>query len=589
MSAIVLLGTAFTCAMALLFDFTNGFHDAANAASTVIATKSLPPLRAVQLSALFNFLPVFVMGSSVANSVAKIVDTDMLMGAYADPAELPLGVRVTLSALLSSIFWNYFTWSLGMPSSSSHALIGGLVGAAVRAGGVGAVRWSLVVTTVEAIVVSPVVAFSVAFVAMLLIQFAQKIADLGLTEDSEFFRWCQIASSAVVSWGHGSNDAQKTVGVIAATLHAAGMLQSQSSSTLAPPVWVMFAANTMIASGTLWGGWKIIETMGLRFTLITRASGVAANIGAVTSIFGATELGIPISTTHAAASSVIGSGVGAQRNVNWRVLLDMVIAWVLTLPVNALIGYLMLQVTILPDGLAILCTALVTIILLAWAVRLMVHSNHGAEEVNSELPTDEELGLAQKEGSTDTTDRAGDEEGDEEGDEKKCSSSSFLCGAPAVTASDRASMLYLLPLHPPARGSRRPSVDDRANEPPRSPNSESALTMLQRAVSNYGTTSLTAVSGEHPEPENSTATTIVFSPPEPTAPTSASSTGPSCVETSERSSPVPPPAPSEALPATADTLYSTSLSEVGSMDEEGDVRASGNNSPQQPAQPQPVL
>ena len=377
---IILLSVILTVALAILFDFTNGFHDAANATSTVIATRSLKPKTAVILSAVFNFIPAFVVGTAVANTISKTVQLDALPDVAA--GSVPLGVRMTLAALLAAIFWNYLTWHLGLPSSSSHALIGGLVGAGISAGGVDAVSWDSVEKTVVAIFASPLIAFVIAFVAMNVIKLIIRV--FTVDEDSEFFRWAQVGSSAWVSWGHGSNDAQKTMGVVAATLFAGGYLSAESADSLEPPTWVVFVAHAAIAVGTVWGGWKIIETMGLRITRITRASGFAANIGSITSIEGATQAGIPISTTQAVSSSIVGSGVGARRKVNWYVMRDMAIAWFLTLPAAAVVGWVVFRFTVLPGVWAGVMTVLLIAVLLIWAGRLMLHATT-AGDIEAEL------------------------------------------------------------------------------------------------------------------------------------------------------------------------------------------------------------
>jgi len=381
----VLIATLVTVALAILFDFTNGFHDAANATSTVIATRSLKPKQAVALSAVFNFLPAFVVGTAVANTISKTVNLDSLPAVAA--GGVPYGIRVTLAALVGAIFWNYLTWHFGLPSSSSHALIGGLIGAGVSAGGMDAVSWEQVKKTVLAIFASPAVAFTIALIASLIIRAIIKA--FKADEDSEFFRWAQVASSAWVSWGHGSNDAQKTMGVIAATLYSGGYLAAESAKSLEPPFWVILLAHAAIAFGTVWGGWKIIETMGLKITKITRASGLSANIGAITAIDGATHLGIPISTTQAVTSSIVGSGVGYRRRVNWIVMRDMLIAWFVTLPAAALVGFVIFKLTVLPGALAWIATVGAIAALLIWAGRLMMHAMT-AEDIAAELPTDEE-------------------------------------------------------------------------------------------------------------------------------------------------------------------------------------------------------
>ena len=383
---LVLIAVIVTVLLAVLFDFTNGFHDAANATSTVIATRSLKPKQAVYLSALFNFLPAFIVGTAVANTIAKTVKIDELP-AVAEGA-VPLGVRVALAALLGAIFWNYLTWWFGLPSSSSHALIGGLIGAGISAGGLNSVNWESVRLTVLAIFLSPLVAFTLAVIAIGLIRFVQR--QFKVDEDSEFFRWAQVGSSMWVSWGHGSNDAQKTMGVIAATLFAGGFITVESGSSLEPPTWVVLLAHAAIAVGTVWGGWKIIETMGLKITRITRASGFAANLGSIAAIEGATQGGIPISTTQAVSSSIIGSGVGARRKVNWRVMGEMLIAWVLTMPAAAMVGFFTYKLTVLPGAWGLIAPAIAIVVLLLWAGRLMLHSET-ADDIAAELPSEEEL------------------------------------------------------------------------------------------------------------------------------------------------------------------------------------------------------
>jgi inorganic phosphate transporter, PiT family len=368
-------------ALALMFDFTNGFHDAANSTATVVATKALKPKTAVYMAAFFNFAALFVVGTAVANTVAKTVKVDTLGNG---PGGLPLGLSVTFSALLAAIFWNYLTWSVGLPSSSSHALIGGLVGAGLAAGGPDAIEWSSVRNTVIAIFASPAVAFSVAFLAMYLVFALQRATKW--EDDAEPFKWLQIVSSAAVSFGHGANDAQKTMGVMAATLVAGGYMTEGDEL----PLWMELAAYGMISIGTMWGGWAIIETMGLRITQLTASSGVAANIGASTAIFGATDLGIPISTTHAAASSVMGAGVSAGTGINGKKVGEMATAWLITVPAVGLVGFLAFQLTRLVDPWGMLASIAMVIVLVTWAYRLMSHSQN-AEDIEAMLPPDEAL------------------------------------------------------------------------------------------------------------------------------------------------------------------------------------------------------
>ena len=383
---LILVATIVTIALAVLFDFTNGFHDSANSTATVVATRSLSPRVAVLLAAVFNFIPAFVVGTAVANTITKTVQLGDLPTVAA--GAVPYGVRLTLAALLGAIFWNFFTWHRGLPSSSSHALIGGLVGAGIAAGGMGAVNWEIMKDIVIAIVASPVVAGVVAILAVVIILMMTKV--FKLHEDHVVYQVGQIASSCWVSWGHGSNDAQKTMGVVAATLFAGGYLGDMDPTSLEPPTWVIFGAHAAIAAGTLYGGWSIIETMGLKITKITRASGLAANIGALVSINGATNFGIPISTTQAVSSSIVGSGVGARRRVNWLVMRDMVIAWVFTIPVAAVIGFVVFQLTVLPGVLAYMATAVAIVALVIYAVVLM-RGAMTAQDIAEELPSEAEL------------------------------------------------------------------------------------------------------------------------------------------------------------------------------------------------------
>ncbi len=382
---LILIATVVTVGLALLFDFTNGFHDAANATSTVIATKSLTPRQAVIVSSIFNFLPAFVIGTAVANTISKTVSMDKL--AAVSTGVIPVGIKVTLAALLGAIFWNFFTWALGMPSSSSHALIGGLIGAGISAGGTSVISWSTVQKTAIAIFASPLIAFLIAYLATFIVKGVQKA--FKLDEDHEVFRWGQIISSAFVSWGHGTNDAQKTMGVIAATLYSGGYLVASDSAKLTPPTWVIFAAQIAIAIGTFYGGWRIIETMGIRLTRITRASGLAANLGAITSINGATHLGIPISTTHAAASSVIGSGVGSGHKIHFQTIRNMVVAWVFTLPSAAIVGAIVYKATAIPGVFGGIITTAIIIALLTYGVRLMVRAD-SADDIAKRVDEEKE-------------------------------------------------------------------------------------------------------------------------------------------------------------------------------------------------------
>lgn len=364
-------------ALALLFDFTNGFHDAANSVATVVATRAMKAKQAVWFSATFNFLAYFLIGTAVANTVAKIVSGS------------EVGVALVFSALIGAITWNYVTWYIGMPSSSSHAVIGGLVGAGLAAGGSAAINWKSVDKTAIAIFISPLVAFSIAFIAMFIIFGIQKLTKAD--DEAKGFKWLQVVSAGFVSFGHGANDAQKTMGVIAALLAGTGYLHvDPASKNIAIPEWVALAAYSAIALGTIWGGWKIIETVGLRVTTLHANSGLAANVGATASIFGATAMGIPISTTHAAATSVMGAGVASGRGLNLKVVGKMIIAWIVTLPAAALMSWVLYHLTQLPTVFAWISVGAVLIALGIWIVFAMTHTI-GAKDVEAEIPDEEQL------------------------------------------------------------------------------------------------------------------------------------------------------------------------------------------------------
>jgi inorganic phosphate transporter, PiT family len=369
---LMLLSVIGVAALALLFDFSNGFHDAANSVATVVATRAMPARLAVWFSAACNFAAYFFVGTAVANTVGKIVSPG---------AE---GVAVVFSALFAAIAWNYATWYLGMPSSSSHAVIGGLVGAGLAAGGLDAVNWASVRKAGLWIVLSPLVALAMATVATAVVWAVQRLTRW--SDNATPFKGLQLLSAAAVSFGHGANDAQKTMGMISALLASAGYLGAAPASKALPvPEWVALAAHAAIALGTVWGGWRIIETVGLRLTHLDARTGAAANIGATTAIFGATYLGVPISTTHAAASSVVGAGLAARRGMNWRVTGEMVLAWVVTIPSAAAVSWLIFELTQLPTGLAVPVVGLLVLVLLAtigWAMRHTI----GAREIEAELP-----------------------------------------------------------------------------------------------------------------------------------------------------------------------------------------------------------
>ena len=306
-------------AVALFFDFLNGLHDAANSIATIVSTRVLRPHYAVFWAAFFNFIAFLFFGLHVANTLGTgIIDANTVTPA------------VIFSALVGAIVWNIVTWWAGIPSSSSHALIGGLVGAGVAKAGTGAIVWSGLSKTVAAIVLSPAAGF---FLALLLILAVSWI----FVRQTPFavdrtFRVAQFFSASLYSLGHGGNDAQKTMGIIAVLLYSQGML----GDTFYVPLWVVLSCQSALALGTLLGGWRIVHTMGSKFTRLNPMQGFCAETGGALTLFGATWLGIPVSTTHTITGAIIG--VGAARRVSavrWGVAGNIVVAWVVTLPATA--------------------------------------------------------------------------------------------------------------------------------------------------------------------------------------------------------------------------------------------------------------
>jgi PiT family inorganic phosphate transporter len=318
-------------AVALLFDFLNGLHDAANSIATVVATRVLSPPVAVLWAAFFNFAAFWIFGLHVAATVGKgIVDADIV-----DPA-------VVFAALIGAIFWNVVTWVKGIPSSSSHALVGGLLGAGVAKAGIGAVVWSGVTKTVFGIFLAPALGMFLALMLVLLVAWTnRRQTPIGVDRK---FRRLQLLSAALYSLGHGSNDAQKTMGIIAVLLYSQGMLGTE----FGVPDWVVISCYTAIALGTLSGGWRIVHTMGSKITRLTPPQGFCAETGGAITLFMATYGGVPVSTTHTITGAIVG--VGASRRlsaVRWNVAGSIVVAWVVTLPACAAIAAATYYLTLL--------------------------------------------------------------------------------------------------------------------------------------------------------------------------------------------------------------------------------------------------
>jgi PiT family inorganic phosphate transporter len=310
--------------IALFFDFLNGLHDAANSIATIVSTRVLAPRIAVVWAAFFNFIAFLFFGLHVANTIGKgIVAADAV-----DPA-------VIGGALIGAIAWNVATWIWGIPSSSSHALVGGLVGAAIAKAGFWAVLWGGVGTVAAFIIISPLLGFLLALLLVLITSWAARRSTPYAVDRR--FRVLQLLSSSLFSLGHGGNDAQKTMGIIAILLFSQGML----GDTFHVPFWVVIACHAAMGLGTLMGGWRIVRTMGSRITDLRPFQGFCAETGGALSLFGATWLGIPVSTTHTVAGAIVG--VGAARRVSavrWGVARRIVWAWVVTLPASAAVGAL---------------------------------------------------------------------------------------------------------------------------------------------------------------------------------------------------------------------------------------------------------
>jgi PiT family inorganic phosphate transporter len=308
--------------VALLFDALNGLHDAANSIATVVSTRVLRPHYAVVWAAFFNFIAFLFFGVHVAQTVG----TGIIAAEVVDAA-------VIFGALMGAIVWNLITWWLGMPSSSSHALIGGLAGAGVTKAGLGAIVWKGLGITAAAIVLSPLLGFFLALLLVLAVSWAFVHSTPPAVDN--FFRSAQLLSAALYSLGHGGNDAQKTMGIIAVLLYSQGFL----GATFYIPFWVVLICQAAMAIGTLAGGWRIVHTMGSRITHLHPVQGFCAEAGGSMTLFLATFFGVPVSTTHTITGAIVG--VGAARKVagvRWNVASNVVFAWIVTLPAAACFG-----------------------------------------------------------------------------------------------------------------------------------------------------------------------------------------------------------------------------------------------------------
>ncbi len=312
----------FLVVIALVFDFLNGFHDSSNSISTIVSTRVLTPKQAVFWAAFFNFIAAFFIGTEVAHTVGKgIVHLNVIDN------------LVILSALGGAIIWNITTWYFGLPSSSSHALIGGLIGAGIAKGGVGTLVWSGIIKTTAFIFLSPTIGLILGFIFMVISMNLNRNSNIARTD--KLYRKLQLLSSAVYSTGHGMNDAQKTIGIIAVVLYSKGLIGSSFNI----PWWIIIMCYSVIALGTMFGGWRIVKTMGTKITKLQPIGGFSAEAGATCAIIGSSIAGIPVSTTHTIAGAIVGVGSTKRLSaVRWGVAGNIIWAWILTIPISAVIS-----------------------------------------------------------------------------------------------------------------------------------------------------------------------------------------------------------------------------------------------------------
>lgn len=322
-------------ALALVFDFTNGFHDAANSIATIVSTKVLTPFQAVLWAAVFNFVAFFIFKEhKVAGTIANIVSSNLI------------DFHLILSATIAAISWNLLTWYYGIPSSSSHTLIGGLVGAAVAAGGFGGVNGAPVIKALIFMVLSPVIGMILAIIVTIIVVYLSRNTRPRKAESA--FKRLQLLSSAALSLSHGGGDSQKTMGLILTALWFYQGLQGNQKDLASynMPEWLPLTCYTAIALGTLAGGWRIVKTMGARITKVTPLEGVCAEGAGAITLFLTVILGIPVSTTHTLTGAIVG--VGATKRISavrWGVTINLVWAWILTIPVSGLLAAIIYVIT----------------------------------------------------------------------------------------------------------------------------------------------------------------------------------------------------------------------------------------------------
>ena len=324
---VVIIGTV---AVALLFDIINGFHDAANSIATVVSTRVLSPKVAVWWAAFFNLIAMFVFAPRVADTIAKIVKIDGKDTVY---------VYVVLAGLVGAIVWDLITWWLGLPTSSSHALIGGVAGAGIAYKGLAIIHWNTIWKAVKFIPLAPLIGLVIGFAVMIAVYWIFR--RWRPNDVDRIFRKGQLVSAALYSLGHGGNDAQKTMGIIMALLIAGGIMAPDTSLSLTDPstMWIILACHLAMGIGTAFGGWRIVKTMGMKVTKLKPVGGFCAETAGATTLFMATHLGIPVSTTHTITGAIVG--VGATSNISgikWGVASRIVWAWLFTIPASAAIS-----------------------------------------------------------------------------------------------------------------------------------------------------------------------------------------------------------------------------------------------------------
>jgi len=322
--------------LALVFDFTNGFHDSANAIATVVSTKVLTPRQAVGFAAFFNFVAAFGFGIAVASTISKIIHLNLVA--------VNLIPFIILGGLIGAISWNIITWFLGLPTSSSHALIGGIMGSGISAAGVAVIKYDTVELATIFMFVSPIIGLIFGFLFMVTVLWICRRSSKSKVD--RYFKRLQLFSAGIYSFSHGTNDAQKTMGIITPLLFSIGFFGATvDPNNLPVPIWVILSAHAAIALGTLAGGWRIVKTMGHKITKLRPVHGFAAETAGAVTILSASIAGIPVSTTHVICSAIMGVGATKRLSaVRWGIARNIVWVWILTIPISALLGFVAFKI-----------------------------------------------------------------------------------------------------------------------------------------------------------------------------------------------------------------------------------------------------